>query len=571
ATDEDVELQEGPNTPMEFLAKPEPRRGHKAWKTLVPIIVFWTLAVAFFAGHVAFFQALHNRPIVETIGQSLQSAISNFFPLFVDVCLVGCLGIACNQILWSLLRKRAFPAQLIDQLVHIHGSPWELIYPSIIRQLLRIKRVAIVTLLCAGIPFALVFPPGSVTTDFRNQLRQTMYDVNTMNISDYGNGSLHEFIEHSFYDLASDIYYDLDGVRPRLKGMASQVLASGKPVDFSAPCGNACAYNMSLDGPLFDCKDSDFKPEKPRYQVSDCDFTYRGGDGPEDNSSSLFGTYSIGSRDFMVSWYPAPSECNRTTIRSLACTMKLATYNLRIDYSENLRSIETTVDNVRDTWTPDYPMLMEFWNGFYNLQGEPSNDSADYDLRVEFSRSQTLAVREAAVLALTGIARPLSDAGEAQLFEGNASQVLSSPYIDFDDDITNPRLDISADRLQDYMRDLVISTISLNSSVYQGGVDVMVGTDVYLFNEKMQFYIPYALSIFVALCVNIYGIWCWWQNGSIAGNSLLQFVTATSSNRVLGRAAMEYLDGDVGAIERLNRLELKVVKGRFVSVDDEDV
>lgn len=166
-------------------------------------------AVVFFICHVVFFQYLDNKPVSRTLGQGLQSAVANFFPLFVDVCIVGCLSVAYDQILWNLLRKSAFPTVVIDQLVHLHGSPWELVHPRILRQLLRIKRIVILTLLCAGIPFALVFPPGAVTTDNKIQLRESLNDVPITNITDFGNGSVSQLFDHSLFNMAAALNYEL--------------------------------------------------------------------------------------------------------------------------------------------------------------------------------------------------------------------------------------------------------------------------------------------------------------------------------------------------------------------------
>lgn len=158
--------------------------------------------------HLAFFFWLDSKPAAKTLSQGLQSAGANILAVFVDIFLIAGLGVAYNQILWRLLHKKTFPAQVINKLVHLPGSPWDVVRPSIFLRLIHIKRVSAITLLCALIPFALVFPPSAVTTKFENKLEKTLHNVKTMNISDYGNGTIRQFVEHSLFEVNGDLNYN---------------------------------------------------------------------------------------------------------------------------------------------------------------------------------------------------------------------------------------------------------------------------------------------------------------------------------------------------------------------------
>ncbi|KAI8648047.1 hypothetical protein NCS56_01536200 [Fusarium sp. Ph1] len=258
ASDEDVELQPHPQTPSGPHATPRPQQAKNSPRVVISIVVFWICGAAFFGGHLAFFLWLDEKPVKQTLSQGRQSAAANIFAVFVDISLIGGLGVAYNQILWRLLRQKAFPARVIDKLVHLPGSPWEFISCSMLRQLVHIKRVLIIALLCVGIPFALVFPPGAVSAEFQNQLKETLHNVKTMNISDYGNGTVQQFVEHSLFEVNGDLNYNAAQARPKLKAMAAQVLASGEPVKFDSPCGSSCAYNISLEGPSFRCEEPEW-------------------------------------------------------------------------------------------------------------------------------------------------------------------------------------------------------------------------------------------------------------------------------------------------------------------------
>lgn len=66
-------------------------------------------AFAFMGVHLGFFLTLDGRP-VERSGifrsQSLQSALANFLAIAVEICLLSGIGVAYDQYLWRLFRKR---------------------------------------------------------------------------------------------------------------------------------------------------------------------------------------------------------------------------------------------------------------------------------------------------------------------------------------------------------------------------------------------------------------------------------------------------------------------------------
>lgn len=156
-------------------------------------------------GHLAFFNWLDGKP---ARNQGLQSAFSNIFAVFVDITLLGGLGHACNQILWRLLNTKKIPIQLTKTLVDLSDSPWDLWRFKVLRSICHIKRVWFVSLVCAMIPFALIFPPGGMTIEFENQLKTKLHNVKTMNISDIGIGTIRSFVEHSLFQMHADLVYN---------------------------------------------------------------------------------------------------------------------------------------------------------------------------------------------------------------------------------------------------------------------------------------------------------------------------------------------------------------------------
>jgi hypothetical protein len=82
-------------------------------------------------------------------------------------------------------------------------------------------------------------------------------------------------------------------------------------------------------------------------------------------------------------------------------------------------------------------------------------------------------------------------------FLGNASQVLGSPYIGLVNRY-NARFNISAANVEKFLEDVVVSTISLKMSTHNGDINASIGTEVYQFSEKIQFFAGYGACLFVA-------------------------------------------------------------------------
>lgn len=141
---------------------------------------------------------------------------------------------------------------------------------------------------------------------------------------------------------------------------------------------------------------------------------------------------------------------------------------------------------------------------------------------------------------------------------------MSSPYVDYVWD-GKPHLDITPSGLETLLQDVVVSTLSLNLSTNNRATQVLLGTDVYLFNEKVQFYAPYGSSLVVAFFICIYGAFCWWKNGAPAGSSMLQWLTTTAASKELNDLASKCPGGDGSTSEELELLEVKFVKGSFVT------
>lgn len=156
--------------------------------------------------HWVFFAQLNNKSVDETIPQNLSSALANFLAILAEIALLGGLGIAYEQILRDVRQKR--PVFGLEEVLRtLNSSPWNLFRRKVFRLISKVRELWIVSLLCAGIPFAIVFPPGALTVEFENSVTTTLHNVPTMNISDYGNGTYQSFVEKSLFEMNGDFSY----------------------------------------------------------------------------------------------------------------------------------------------------------------------------------------------------------------------------------------------------------------------------------------------------------------------------------------------------------------------------
>ena len=150
-----------------------------------------------------------------------------------------------------------------------------------------------------------------------------------------------------------------------------------------------------------------------------------------------------------------------------------------------------------------------------------------------------------------------------RVFMGKGTGILGSPYFS-DPDLYGPKFNITPEGIQTYLQDLIISMISLSDKpdplwTYQGDIEAMGGSNVYVFNERLQFYVPYGAILVVTAGIYIVGLWSLRQNGVSAGGSFLQFATTTSTSRTLHQIAEPC---SIGGGENASR-ELRDLRLRF--------
>jgi hypothetical protein len=350
--------------------------------------------------------------------------------------------------------------------------------------------------------------------------------------------------------------------------MASGVLASGGPLGFPSPCDGSCSYALSIDGPRFHCE------ELPRDEAiiaaDECVdangfLVYRAENRARKESSSPVDTRN---NTFKLSWFPDPinNECRPQELKTLDCSMTLARYKLHIGPNTLSKSINVTIESDRDVWPEDGIPTSFYDEAFEGIENEKDAES----LANKFPLAQAYAISRAAILALAGevqivIDRGIQDDPYGQIYyRGNGTGIFGSPYIGLDV-MHEPKFHITPDSIQSFLQDLVVSTIALSGEgddalwTNQGDIEALRGDNVYTFNGKLQFFVPYGMCLLVTAGIYVLGLWSLRQNEVSAGGSFLQFATTTATSRTLHQVAGTC---SVGGAESVSR-ELRDLRLRF--------
>ncbi|RBR15624.1 uncharacterized protein FIESC28_07265 [Fusarium coffeatum] len=488
----DSDLRQAPRGPVQRNTVAGVPARLKPWRIIFQMVIFNLVSLFVMVLHWVFFDQLNNRPVDETIPQNLSSALANFLAILAEIALLGGLGIAYEQILRNVWKKRPVFG-LEEVLGTLNSSPWNLFRRKVFRWISKVRELWIVSLLCAGIPFAIVFPPGALTVEFENSVITTLRNVPTMNISDYGNGTYGSFVEKSLFEMNGDFSY-MNEVRPSLRALASQVLSS--------------------DGPRFNCRH--IGPEEAL--ISNCPTIYAAKDHINRSSDAL---YSRASNSFKISWFA--ELCNNQTLKTLDCHTTLATYNLQINNSRDAsQSITVKVENEREFWNDTAWIQTQFF--YYFFYGDDPFEvlKANDTLRANFTNAQAFAISRGAVDALQGAATRNLD-GFSRFFQGNATEVLGSPYVGMKDRFST-ELDITPEKIERYLQDVVVSTISLGVSTHDGDVQAKTGAEIYKFSDKVQFFAGYGSSVAVAVCICVFSCISIIRNRGASGPTLVRAI-----------------------------------------------
>jgi hypothetical protein len=296
---------------------------------------------------------------------------------------------------------------------------------------------------------------------------------------------------------------------------------------------------------------------------------------------------------FKMSWWddPVGDECNLEMQKTLDCKITIATYGLQVDSGTQSRSISVSIDEDEEGWPEDSEAL-SFYHGAIENRPNPGSEE-ERDLSKKFGIAQAYGLSRIAISVLAGDivfgkhALSQSKVSLSELkaenlssdypfeendnldhvlqlsFKGNATRILGSPYISPGAQAL-PKFNITPDSIQQFLQDFIVSTVALNDPsdplwVNQGAIQAYRGSNVYTFDEQIQFYAPYSAVLVATMGVYLVGLWSLHKNGVSASSSFLQFAMTMSTSRSLQLAAQPCSVGGGENVSReLNGLRLRV-------------
>ena len=120
------------------------------------------------------------------------------------------------------------------------------------------------------------------------------------------------------------------------------------------------------------------------------------------------------------------------------------------------------------------------------------------------------------------------------------------------------RIYVSAQMLEEYFKNVTISTIALNPSEYPlwqtQPITVLHSADIYSFNQKTQFYVPYAVCFFATLVIYAVGIYSIVLNKTSAKGSFLQIVATSAASEKLRSEALRCSNGGEESFQRRSKI-----------------
>ena len=140
------------------------------------------------------------------------------------------------------------------------------------------------------------------------------------------------------YEIENAAPIQFGGPTPQLQRLAMRVFTGGELVPWPSPCGVNCSYDVTFEGPAYNC----FDTYDPKLLVGDFRVVYTATEALVDppngyNYTNLTGSYQVTDGIWL----------NRTlanaTYLATHCQLHLAKYNCNVNYTNNVPAITTAV------------------------------------------------------------------------------------------------------------------------------------------------------------------------------------------------------------------------------------
>ncbi|KAH6892480.1 hypothetical protein B0T10DRAFT_560066 [Thelonectria olida] len=574
------------------------------WKTTSVMILFYVLAMATAGLHLGMFLTLDGRQTNDkrVPRQTYVAAMSTLLVNVFGTSLGISLGVAFTQYLWHLFRTRPMTVGIIEDLLGMRKDPL---------LLLTCATWAAAPIACASalaillLTVAKVFPPGALTVVTKDLVttRDTVVPIFTANYT--GNGTLTDLDAHSLCEnSARNSQWTCITLHPAARRISHATLSTGDVLSSSSPCGPNCTYSVAFEGPHFQCtkkaiieignrietnektEDGALKYYSAGFQegfVKEPTITKWPDPKPEDilypnfviNVSSPFGYLTDAPYGWIVN-----------TTR-LECQPGIVTYELHVSFENGVRNLSLSRRG-------DVRSLSELFLPSVSPPASDTEDSYRWNTK-EYNNLKAVnvyAIITAMVQPLTGVlpmwaATPskaietitLSNgttvtynpdgeryfhfAGTTSL-EAKNGTIVTSTYLNTNRDNMSvkaePEIEVSADLLNEALANVTMSIFS-TLSLWNTTVKATRATsrNFYSFSNPIYLFVPYGVSLIVALPFLVLGIVALCQNGvpAMEGGWLQILMTTTASQKLNKAAAGGCLGGEDNIPKALKKMRVR--------------
>jgi len=306
---------------------------HPGYKPYLSTLSFYCLALLASICHHFFYANLDGKPPDSLlIPQTWAIRAGNALAYIFQMCLILAISTAFSQQAWRSVRRTALSVNGLDAMFGALGSLWKLRNTEF---LIKTKTLAVMALLSWLMPLSAILSPGALTViDVTYTSFGRLLPVPIL-------APLDSYVGLYDYETTVSNPGGMDVQDPRVaiptSRLALRVFTSGEMVPWPSPCGANCSYSITFNAPAFDCASVGANESHPEFNLPD-----------KRQSSTLVYTTTQGPSDLEELWFLYGSRAPQTWAGWLPtnmarCTLHVATYDIYVQYKQNLPIVNTTV------------------------------------------------------------------------------------------------------------------------------------------------------------------------------------------------------------------------------------
>ncbi|KAI9743708.1 MAG: hypothetical protein M1818_003024 [Claussenomyces sp. TS43310] len=557
------------------------------WKTLTIITVFYLFGEAHLeplivaTGHLILLRYIDGMlvPPDTIFRQSYVSAASTALVFGFRSAMTISLTTAFSQRAWYIFRTRSLKVPTINSLLSSPRSVVNILSGDLIKSATLEWLFAV---FCFLVPIGTVFPPGALTVGLQPHV--TVVNTTVPIFDPYGRNHTTDYrstLGGGLFAMDDAWPYAANMVKPPVLRIAQQALFAQAPVFGLSPCGSNCSYSLDFVGATFKCNNQ----SNQNISLTDISNWYglQGGDyiARKGNFNGLF-QFETHFEPFVgMSIEPHNPE------QVLNCIPRVGNYHLDIRYlNGTVHSSDVSVEAqslLNATWMT-YPNQTLFPTVAANegllpmFQRAGDNDSAAYE--AEESLDNVTWPDDTPLQIGTNLSYAYMSLNLASLYDTlttilggsvgsygmdgqsiNDTLVLASTLAMTNTTSSADRLDFNLTQtsMSALLHNITISAITLSPYTTTTMATRTSYMPTYMLSHPLNLYVPYGLTLVIALAFLIIGITSLWRNGVAATDDFIQILQTTAArSEVLDQARIgTTLGGEENVHKPLEALRLR--------------